>query len=202
MSYVDTQIVPRRIAAKNDRAISISNTVEIKGVSYSFNRVRVLDDAVSVVVPEQFGKMTEESARLKYPSEYRPQCIYTTDDGSINIAFDLSDYPLEKEQIEEKISEWKLAIKRVNPAYVFYLEKIEILNDRKIGYFDFKSYPLDQDLYSLIFITSIGGKLLMGTFNCPFTHYKDWKRLAIQMILSIQDSAMDADETSDSEGAS
>ena len=199
MSYTDVQIVPKRIAAKKNRAINISNTVEINGVSYSFNRVHILNDAVSVIVPEQFGEMTEEAAKLKYPSEHRPQCIYTTNDGSINIAFDLPDYPLEKSQIEEKISEWKLAIKRVNPAYVFYIEKIEILENTKIGYFDFKSYPLDQDLYSLIFITSIGGKLLLGTFNCPFVQYRDWKRLAVQMILSIEDTAMGADETSGDE---
>jgi len=185
MSYTDTQIVPKRIAAKKNRAINISNTVEINGVLYSFSRVHILNGTVSVIVPEQFGEMTGKAAKLKYPSEHRPECIYTTDDGTVNIALDLLDYPLEKGQIEEKIREWKHAIKRVNPAYVFYTEKIEILDDAKIGYFDFKSYPLDQDLYNLVFISCIGGKLLAGTFNCPFAQYRDWKRLAIQMVLSI-----------------
>ena len=189
--YMDTEIIPRRILAKKNRALSIDKTVKIGGESYSFKRVKVREDGVSIIIPEQFAKMSEAAAKEKYATDYRPQRIFTNHNGTVNIAFSLSEDSLEKSQIKEMATEFKTAIKSKNPANVFITQKTEILGNTKIGYFDFKGYGVDQNLYSLIFITSIKGNMLFGVFNCAFDIYRDWKRLAVQMILSIREIADD-----------
>ena len=187
MPFMDTQIIPRRIAAKKRRALDISNTVVIDGISYGFQRVLILDDAVSIIVPDSFNEMTAEAAKLKYPSEYRPQYILTSDDGLLNMAFSLLDYPLANSQIDEKVGELRTGIKRINPAFVFLTEKVETLHDRRIGCFDYNSYAFDGDAYHLMFVTNIDNNMLLGTFNCPIEQCQEWKTLVAQMALSIED---------------
>ena len=65
MPYKDTAIIPRRLAAKQSRALDISRTVVIRGVSYSFHREEILDGSVSVIVPERFMEMSKEAAEIK-----------------------------------------------------------------------------------------------------------------------------------------
>ena len=190
MPFMDTQIIKRRVAAKKNRTLDTAQTVDISGVSYGLRRMTILEGAVSVIVPDCFTEMERIAAEMKYPSAYRPQHILTADDGAISFAFNLLDQPLAKNQTDEKPGELKAAIKRMNPASIFLTEKVEILGDRKAGYFDYKSYALDQDIYSLVFVTDIYDLLLLGMFNCPFEQYKDWKRLVVRMVLSIEEGEL------------
>ncbi|MCL2152301.1 MAG: hypothetical protein FWH57_04980 [Oscillospiraceae bacterium] len=172
---------------EKSQAIDIADTAVVGGVSYSFQKIHMFDGSVSVIVPEQFVEMNEESAKLKYPSDYRPQCIYTNYNGALNIAFSLLDYPFDKNQIEEQISEWEMGIKQANPAYVFLTRKTEVLDVVKIGYFEYKSDAQDDKVYNFVFIISACKKLLLGVFNCPFEQHKDWRQLVVRMILSIKE---------------
>jgi hypothetical protein len=184
---LDTEIIPRRQAAKNNRAGSLSGTVVIGGIAYTFQRIQLFDGEASAVVPESFAEMIPEAAKLKYPSEHRPQYILASEDGTVNLAFSMLDFPLAKNQTEEKLGELKEAIKRINPAFVVLTESTETLDGRKVGFFDYKSYAFDQDIYNFMFITDVEGKLLLGVFNCPYDGYGDWKRLVTQMAMSIKE---------------
>jgi hypothetical protein len=188
LPFLDAEIIARRMAAKKDRALSVASVAAINGTAYTFRRMRILDGTLSAIVPDSFEEMAPEEARLKYPSELRPQCILASEDGESNIAFNLFDYPATADQIGEKLGDTKEALKRMNPAYVIMSDGVETLENAKMGYFDFKSYAFDRDAYNLVFVTSAHGSHLMGTFNCPFELYKDWKRIALRMILSIQET--------------
>jgi len=58
-----------------------------------------------------------------------------------------------------------------------------------LGWFEFKSYGLDKNVYNLMFITRIDGKMLHGGFNCDYDDTLEWRDAAHQMIASIRDTA-------------
>lgn len=52
------------------------------------------------------------------------------------------------------------ALKRLNPAFVFYESGVD-KRHVPVGWFEFKSYGLDTDVYNLMFVSRIGGRCCM-----------------------------------------
>jgi len=53
-----------------------------------FNRIReVLEEKLSVMIPDTFGFMPPETAKYKYPSEFRPQVILCDSTEQVNMTF-------------------------------------------------------------------------------------------------------------------
>lgn len=44
-------------------------------------------------------------------------------------------------------------------------------------------------IYYIVFLTSIGGKLMHGIFNCAVADMEIWREAAFQVIRSIQDTS-------------
>lgn len=83
------------------------------------------------MLPEGFVDMPPEMARIKYPSEQRPQEIRMNGDGTVNFTFSLFEAGLEEQQIEDALGQFKSVIRKVNPAFVFYDLAVE--KDKALG---------------------------------------------------------------------
>lgn len=137
------------------------------------------------MLPDTFVDMPVNLAKLKYMSEQRPQIIKTSLDTTVNFTFSLYDIQLSEKNIDSTIHQFKELIQKVNPAYVF--DEIVIEKERNIGWFDFKSYGIDEQIYNIVYVKPIGGRLLHGVFNCTCRDNVEWKDAALQVIYSIND---------------
>lgn len=194
MEHLDEAIITARVAAKNQAAYTIENQVMIAGEPYTFERTKLFDDKMSMVLPCGFQDMPAAASKLKYPSENRPQIIKCNQDGSVSWAFNLLSMTCKKEELIVRIHEMKTALKRVNPAYLFFeLNQFDVTDNTRVCQFDFRSYALDMDIYNIMFISNIGGRLAMGTFNCPDEMNDAWKPLAFQMVQTVRDETIMAE---------
>ena len=142
---------------------------------------------MSIWLPESFVDMPSKIARIKYPSEQRPQIIKTDLLGSTNFAFNLFDKPIKPVQMQSAADGMKAILKKVNPANIFYESATEPLGETMLSWFEFKGHGIDTQIYYIVFITSIGGNLMHGIFNCAIADMEAWKNAAFQVIRSIQD---------------
>lgn len=161
--------------------------VNIGGTLYEFEEFTFFDGKMAIKFPKEFTDMPLKFARLKYPSEHRPQIIKMNADGSVNLTLSIYPDKLKKEDIHDCIHTMKNVIERMNPAHLFFDIQVIEQVDQKVGYFDYKSNALDSDLYNILFVTSIGGQTMMGAFNCRMSEREDWKPVAIKIMMSIKD---------------
>jgi len=54
-----------------------------------------------------------------------------------------------------------------------------------IAYFDFIIPAADTGVYNLLYVFSLKGTLMMGTFNCLEKDMEDWQDIFFQMMHSI-----------------
>ena len=80
----------------------------------------------------------------------------------------------------------KAILKKVNPANIFFTDGIEKVDEKNIGYFEFKSPAMDGFIYNLMFFFEFKGKTVMGTFCCRYDEYKDWREVAFQVMKSLR----------------
>ncbi|CAM5781063.1 MULTISPECIES: hypothetical protein [Brevibacillus] len=147
---------------------------------------KVLSDKVEILIPKGFDIMSEEMAKVKYPSENRPTLIYTDAEGSINVAFNHTATPIQDGQIKELKDQMKQMFEGLYPDATWYKDEVTQINGKNVGYFELLTPAADTKVYNLIFFTELDGKLLMTTFNCTEQQMDEWKPLAQQILQSYK----------------
>ncbi len=165
---------------------NIYTGVRICGKWIYFERQLFAGDSISMMVPKIFVPMTQEAAKIKYPSEHRPETILTDETGTINLMFQYMEGEVDSETIETFRNQVFGLMKYANPG----IKEREIgeidIDGHRIAYVEFTNNALGGKLYNLMFYISIKGRPLMGSFNCITKDVKYWQPVAVEMMKSIE----------------
>lgn len=160
--------------------------VKIRKRYYEFEESEFFDEKLKIYIPKDFTDMSLAARKLKYPSESRPEIIKCNEKGNICITLKKINNPLEEENVEKLKNGMKVIIRKTNPANVFYEDGVLEVDCKNIGFFEFKSYAIDDSLYNIMFFLEFEGKTLMGTFSCIYNECKEWREIAFQVIKTIR----------------
>ena len=182
MSNLDEKIIKMRQKQQNKNSTS---ETPLEGDFYKHEVI--LENQLEILLPTNFSDMPIEIAKEKYPSEERPQCIKTDSSTMIDIGISLHDeIPIAENSIADVIEDMKYVLKKTNPAMEFYESGIEELEDFNIGWMDYKSFAIDDQMYNIMFVASVKGKMLHGVFNCGYSAHVEWRDRGLQIIKSIR----------------
>lgn len=156
--------------------------VLVDGKNIIFREREVIKGKLWIWMPDEFGPLSKDLARLKYPNENRPDVIYTNKETTVNVTFSHKREKL-KEGEEEEIRDYmKEVVRRVQPSSEMIEEGTVKSKEACLAWFDFVTPAIDADIYNLMFFSSLGGRLLIGSCNCLEADRGDWKELFLQML--------------------
>lgn len=187
MEYIDEKILELRKKAKMEEYKNLEQGIYVKEELLEFKRIELFDKKMSIMLPTTFLDMPSSLAKIKYPSEQRPQIIKTNLNTDVNFTFSLYNIPIKSGETKEAAKQFQMTIKKINPANIFYELVEEPLGETFISWFDFKSFAIDECLYNLMYVTPIEGHILHGVFNCFYRDAIEWKDCVHKVLLSIQD---------------
>lgn len=150
-----------------------------------YRPVSLFEGRMEIMLPEGFREMPEEMAKWKYPSIYRPPIIMMSEDMRVNCYFNLMDVPLPVEETARAAEGMRVNIKR-NQTVEWVGELVEE-PDGQAAWFAYENRTLDENVWNMVFVTNIGGKLVYGGFNCPKGEEQVWAGRAEYSISTIQD---------------
>lgn len=182
MSYIDEIILRKREEKKSEQHTSLDDGIYIEGAVLEFERRRILEK-FSVMVPAAWRRMPDKYARIKYPSEFRPQEIITSPDLGVNLGFTIFQQEVQGDT-PAVVEKMQMVIHRANPDFQIYKGgSIE-----KVGgaWFAFRSHSLDSDLYNMMLAVKVDGLSIQGIFNCPYQEWTSWKKVTLQMWETIK----------------
>ena len=181
--YLDEAILLKREKIKKEKYSSIEDGFFIAGKIIHFNYQKIMNN-FSVYVPDNMGIMPSQLTKIKYPSEFRPQIIFTTLDLSTNLGFSLFYKKIPDDEIQKICERMMRAIKRENSDYRFFGCK----NMQKIpGYrFSFKSPARESELFNMMLISQLDKHTILGNFNCLYSDYEQWEKLVLMIWETIQ----------------
>ena len=185
MSFMDEEIL--RLRNMNRKIGNLEDGVYIKGELVEFEPCKLFNEKMQILLPKTFVDMPDKIARVKYISQDRPQIIKTDLLGSTNFAFNLFNQKVKKDELSKVADTFQAIIKKINPANVYYEKNTEDVGNLKLSWFDFKGYAIDSQIYYIYYVTSIGGNLLHGIFNCLIDDIQAYKEVAFLVIKSIRD---------------
>ncbi|MFK4303946.1 hypothetical protein ABH892_004074 [Paenibacillus sp. RC254] len=146
----------------------------------------ILDGQMAVSIPKFFSLMPLEQARFKYPSEQRPQIIYTSLDGTVNITFNPTESALEVDELPEFVEQMADVLRSVQPVRNWIgTEMIVNRSGLSIGLVRFVAAGVDVNLYNEMLLFVRKGQVTMGTFNCMESDMEAWLPVAENTVQSL-----------------
>ncbi len=146
----------------------------------------ILDGKITLRMPKLFSIMLPELASLKYPSERRPNIIYTDESTTINLAFNMTPHALTEAGVAEFQENMIDVLEQAQPSAEWLDTDVTEINDKTIGFIEVITPAIDGDIFNLMFFASIDGQALIGTFNCMEEDFEDWRPIARAMMETLQ----------------
>jgi len=152
-----------------------------------FADIKLFRERMTIALPEKFKDMPEYVARKKYPSKYRPPIILTSEDTLVNYLFNLVEVPLPKSELYNVAKGLYNSLKRTQAMGKFGEINIADRVKGQIAWFPYDTQTVDADLFQIVYLTDIDGKLMYGGFNCLADQKDVWFDNALYSITSIRE---------------
>ncbi|WP_228350950.1 MULTISPECIES: hypothetical protein [Limnobaculum] len=149
--------------------------------SIEMTSVEPIKEHITIDVPKGFTLMSDNMLKRKYPSENRPKIVYTNESGTVNIAVNHTQMPLDDSKLDGLKDFMLESMKNYQP------QAKEVMVDNKKAYIlDFISHATDTDIHNLMLITPYKGTVLFVTFNTTKEEEATYLEAGKSSLMSIK----------------
>lgn len=183
--FIDEKIIRLRNFCDNRTKTYniLTDAVSICGNTMRFAPVYLFDGKVCAVIPDNFIRMPEAIAEIKYINNYRPPVIWTSSSYEENFGFHLLNWKDigSDSGLDRLIWQMQDTVIRHAPETVLY-EQGSIQQRAQGRWFEYKNFTVDDETYNLQFLIDFGEALIAGTFNCRMCVYDQWKTPVLKTL--------------------
>ena len=147
----------------------------------------ILSNTVSIKLPSGFKMMDANTLSSKYPPNNKPSEVYTNEEATVNIAFKKTAQLLPEQNVFAEGKKLEQQLTGNGKVQLISSEQVKA-NKYNIYAFSFYSAAIDTKVYNVMFIFSLKGKMMIGSFNCIMAMQNQWQHTAYEMIRSIKEN--------------
>ena len=152
---------------------------------------RVGPGPIILRLPVSYTVMEPERARRKYPSEDRPQAIYTDKRGCVDLTFSLFPQRVGPDQIRGTLMRYQALIKKCRQD-ASILEKGTYPMEKGCGgWFTFRNEALDEEMFGLLALIGTDRYLVLCMCSCPYDERGEQEPVMHQVIRTIREKGAD-----------
>ena len=136
-----------------------------------YEKVKLFRKQMEILIPEGFKDMPD----------------YVAKKNMVNFTFHLMDMALAEGQLKKAAEGFVKSMKQVYVNAKFQELQYGERNDGgKIAWLAYETMAIDADIFNIMFITPLEGKLLYGSFNCILGMQDEWEEIAMYCIRTIK----------------
>lgn len=184
--YKDELIVRKRREKEKGKYQTIEQGMYVGEQFPDFQRQKLNEDGLEMFLPVNMEPMTEEKKKIKYPMEQRPPVIWANEETTVTFTFNILEQQARESELAQIRDNLGILILSIYPHYLFS-DKGKVQHKQgACCWTEFLSPAAGGMLYSILYVTILEEKLLLGMFNCPSENKNDWKRIVLQLIATIR----------------
>lgn len=146
----------------------------------------LLNEKIKIDFPAGYQRLTNEDIECLFPGKQKPQEVMKGT-KEVYMVFCLTSKKIDDRQLDLVRNDFCFMIRQRYPANIFF-EKGEIDTVSGIlSWVDFKGNILSGEIYYLLFLTGIEGKLLMGLFQCRWREMRIYRNQILHILSGITD---------------
>ena len=162
----------------------VNGAAVIQDEYYSFRPVKLIDDRVQIKLPSDFSELPKHLIAARYPASNRPSIVLSSNSRKEYFVF--SRASSERKSCSEAADAIQKAMRACAPQNVIYECGALDAENVRIHWLEYRSFTLRDCLYNVLFLFGLDEELVIGSFQCAFKEFLEWKAYAFLMIGSIQ----------------
>lgn len=131
--------------------------------------------------------MDANTLSSKYPPNNKPSEVYTNEEATVNIAFKKTAQLLPEQNVFAEGKKLEQQLTSNGKVQLISSEQVKA-SKNNIHAFSFYSNAIDTKVYNVMFIFSLKGKMMIGSFNCTISMQNQWHNTAYEIIRSIKEN--------------
>ncbi|MCR5439565.1 MAG: hypothetical protein K6F01_09070 [Selenomonas sp.] len=152
-----------------------------------FERKKLLDEKVSLVVPEDFAMMDEETRRKIYAVSDVPGELYSNEQGCFVVGLKQAETAMEENRLEN-------AMKIMKKVFPYSAHNAKLLSSKflstqnaRLGVLEYVHETLLEQVYQIMFLGALEKRLLVGSLHFSFADSEWMLPLAEEILASYCD---------------
>ena len=146
---------------------------------------------IKIRLPVSFTVMEPERARRKYPSEDRPQAIYTDERGCVDLTFSLFPQRVGTDQIRGALMRYQALIKKCRQDAAILEKGTYPMEKGCGGWSTFRYAALDEEMSGLLALIGTERYLILCMCSCPYDERGEQEPVMHQVIQTIRENGAD-----------
>jgi len=182
--------VPTLKKDKNENSINSNNSsITKEKMSFTTNKGNIIDTEYKdigkffIKLPKEFKIMDEETLNIKYPSNNKPRLVYTNEDASINVAFNLNGEYLNGRKLSDFVEVMKKTFEQMDQVYYSYDFE---LDGTKLYTLKMVTQAIDTEVFNYMVIFELNDQIMIINFNCTKQYMDEWQEVGEFIINSIK----------------
>jgi hypothetical protein len=175
---------------KNSEQAAIAPLEEVKTEldkpkTLSYKNLKILSGKFQIQIPKFLNPMDEEMFKLKYPFENFSKTIAYSDE---NETISLLVSPRDEEISPTGLLDYQKLVNdsfENNPQIDFISSEIKKINEHDFIIVEMITPAGGSRVYNKMFVTSLNGQLVIGTFNCTIDQRVELQPIADHIIDSL-----------------
>ena len=145
----------------------------------------ILSNTGSIKLPSVFKLMDGNTLAIKYPTNNTPSEVYTNEEATVNVAFKKTKQILTEQKVFTEAKKLEQQLTSNGKVQLISSEQVKA-NGNNIHVFSFYSNAIDTKVYNVMFVFSLKGEMVVGSFNCTIALQNQWQVTAYEIIRSIK----------------
>lgn len=150
-----------------------------------WKEICLLDEKISISLPEEWKEMTDEMAERKFPYLSKPEKMYVDENTDSIITFNLLEKGLKEDEVYAAISEIQRMIGHMYPESINKSSTVLRVEAGMAGWFSYVTGGVEQDSVHIMFIVSCNGKMLLGGYHFPDGQRKTGSIFFLQVLKKL-----------------
>lgn len=149
-------------------------------------KISLVSGRVELNSPVELTQMSDEMWTLKYQNKSKPILMLSDENAEVNLIGFLTNQPASESQLASFKDFQITQLKKSRPDLEVLEQGVKVVNEKKVGFFKFKTQAIDQKVFNYYFFTVVDGKIILFTFNCIENLQKEWEKTADEIVNTIK----------------
>lgn len=160
--------------------------MEISSIEERWEEISSLNGRIILRLPKQLKEQSYEKVEARFPYQSKPQEVRMDEDGKTIFTLNLLEKQLEEGQIQAAVREIQRMITHIYPESIRNHARSMKIEAGMTGWFSFVTGGLADDNCHIMFIMSVLGQMMFGSYHFPAGQEKEEKENFFEILRSIR----------------
>lgn len=158
----------------------------MNGNEAEWKEINCLSGQITLRIPELLKEQPYEKVEKRFPYDSKPQEVRMDEDGKTILTLNLLEKQLEEGQLSSAIREMQRMITHIYPESIRNHARCMKMKAGMLGWFSFVTGGLADDNCHIMFLMSVSGKMMLGSYHFPAGQEQEEKENFFKILKSMQ----------------